>query len=268
MSEPPADRKVYDESAVTAILKRASELQASSRTSRAFGLSLSELQQIAVEAGIDPRYVVAAASEVVHSPEPQINWWGGPLSHTTEWMVDGDVDEIAWEEIVAETRRHFRDTGEVRTWSNSREWAHSGQNNVQAHVTATARDGMTRLQLFWNEPTLAVAAYIPLLVLSLILLPIVFEALALTGLSAAATYFGGVGVLFVAARWFMSRLAGGKKRDLARLKMRLEQIAVNRVSEIGEPQPVTEEMPRQQIDEEIEPDEQESPRLDRGRQRA
>ena len=225
MAERPEARKIYDEKSVAAILKRASQLQASSSPEGGFGLSLEELQQIASDAGIDPRYVSLAASEFIPVEDTRTNWWGGPLSFSLEWTVDGEIDEVAWEEIVAETRRHFKDTGEVRSWSNSKEWAHSGQNAVQAHITATARGGLTRIQLFWAEPALAVAAYVPLLVLSLILLPIVFEALALSGLVGAATWFAGAGLLFLVARWFMTQIAGGKKRSLAELKGRLERIA-------------------------------------------
>lgn len=241
MPDNPDDRKVYDEKAVTAILRRATELQASSRPDGGFGLSLAELHQIAADAGIDPRFVSLAASEFVHPVEPETNWWGGPLSFSFEWMADGELDDVAWEEIVAETRRYFKDTGEVRAWSNSREWAHSGQNNVQAYVTATSREGMTRIQLFWSEPTLAVAAYIPLLVLSMIFIPIVFEALSLSGLLGAAVYFSGVGLLFFAARWFMTFLSSGKKEDLAELKTRLETIAAGRTARTGDAPPIAED---------------------------
>ncbi|MDX1740775.1 MAG: hypothetical protein R3178_05750 [Rhodothermales bacterium] len=225
MTDKPDRARIYDEKAVSAILKRASQLQAKSNEDGGFGLSLTELKQIAADAGIDPRFVALAATEFIYPEEPEANWWGGPLSHSIEWTIDGEIDDIAWEEIVAEIRRHFKDTGEVRSWSNSHEWAHSGRNAIQAHLTATAREGMTRLSLFWAEPTLAVAAYIPLLVLSLIMLPIVFEALALSGLAGALAWFTGFGVLFTLARWFLSHLSSGKRRDLTELKGRLERIA-------------------------------------------
>jgi hypothetical protein len=225
MTEGSDRARIYDEKAVSAILKRASQLQASSSEAGGFGLSLAELKQIAAEAGIDPRFVAVAATEFVRPEESESNWWGGPLSFSLEWTIDGEIDDIAWEEIVVETRRHFKDTGEVRTWSNSREWAHSGRNNVQAHVTATSREGITRLSLFWAEPTMAVAAYIPLLVLSLLMLPIIFEALALSGLAGAVAWFTGFGVLFVLARWFMSHLSSAKRQELAGLKGRLERLA-------------------------------------------
>lgn len=227
MVEDANRTRTYDEKAVTAILKRASQLQARSRDDGGFGLSLAELKQVAAEAGIDPRFVSIAASEFIHPAEPESNWWGGPLSCSLDWTIDGEIDDVAWEEIVAEARRHFKDTGEVRAWSNSREWAHSGQNSIQAHVTATSREGITRLNLFWAEPTLAVAAYIPLLVLSLILLPIIFESLALTGITAAATWFTAVGLLFLLARWFMGYLSSGKKLDLSELRERLQRIAAD-----------------------------------------
>lgn len=227
MPEETQSRRLFNEKDVGVILKRASEMQEATASTR-FGLSLDELKQVAADAGIDPRHIEAAISEMDHHLPEETNFWGGPLWVAREVIVEGTIDEIAWEEIVSESRRYFKDTGEVREWSSSREWAHSGKNNVQAHVTATSRGGRTRIQLFWHEPTLAVAAYIPLLVLSLMYLPIVFEALALTGFVAGAVYFSGVALLAFIARWVMTKIALSKRRQLGDLLSRIEQIANDR----------------------------------------
>ena len=48
MTDKPDRARIYDEKAVSAILKRASQLQAKSNEDGGFGLSLTELKQIGV----------------------------------------------------------------------------------------------------------------------------------------------------------------------------------------------------------------------------
>ncbi|MBT8402085.1 MAG: hypothetical protein KJO98_16535, partial [Rhodothermia bacterium] len=131
---------------------------------------------------------------------------------------------FAWEEMVSEARREFNDTGEVRAWSNSREWA-SSVNNARAHVTITKRTGKSRLQVFWSNPALAAAAWVPALVVSLMSLPIVFEELALTGGFAAFVVLSVVIMAYSAARQVTSLIARQQQKKMDRLLARLDQIA-------------------------------------------
>ena len=228
------DERLFDEEDVAEILQRASEKQ-SSRKIRQSGLTLEELKQIAVEAGIDPRYVTDAVREMsdsrimgemsggVSAPDTP-NFWGGPLSVTRECVVDGTIDDFAWEEIVSEARREFGDTGLVRQWNSSREWA-SSVNSARSHVALTTRGGKTRLQLFWNNPGYAPIAWVPMLVVSILSLPIVFQALALTGLAAAMAILSIVILAFTGARWVTTLIARHQQLRIDRLLGRLGQIA-------------------------------------------
>ncbi len=236
MSEPRDDERLFGEEDVAKILKRASERQATRKAPKA-GLTLEELKQVAAEAGIDPRHVTDAAreitapsgatvpiSQITAAAPDQPNFWGGPLSVTRETVVDGTIDDFAWEEMVSEARREFNDTGEVRTWSNSREWA-SNVNNARSHVTITRRAGQSRLQVFWSNTALAAAAWVPALVVSLISLPIVFEELALTGGFAAFVILSVLIMAYSAARQITSLIARQQQKKMDRLLARLEQIA-------------------------------------------
>ncbi len=236
MSEPLDDARLFGEEDVAKILKRATERQ-SKRKAPSAGLTLEEIKQVAAEAGIDPRHIADAAREITEpsagtlqaapNTAPSIdrpNFWGGPLSVTRETVVDGTIDEFAWEEMVSEARREFNDTGEVRKWSNSREWA-SSVNNARSHVTITTRSGKSRLQVFWSNTALAAAAWVPALVVSLISLPIVFEELALTGGLAAFVILSVLIMAFSAARQATSLIARQQQKKMDRLLARLEQIA-------------------------------------------
>lgn len=223
----------FNEKQISAILKRAVEMQETEGVAPGAGLSLAELQQLAAEAGIDPRYVATAAAELTGGGESgdQVNFWGGPLSLTLERVVEGEIDEVVWEDMVAKIRQAFKDTGKVRSWGHSMEWTHSGRSEVRAHVTVTPRDGRTSIQVFWHEPSIAAVAYVPLLVLGLIMLPVVFDTLVLPALGAVGLYGSILGVLFVLARWALIRMAGKRKRSLTQLMAELEQVAAEEISD-------------------------------------
>lgn len=228
----PDSQPLFDEREISAILKRAAEIQGADGPARAFGLSLVELQQLAAEAGIDPRSVAAAVAELDRGGEgDHVNIWGGPLSLTLDRVVEGEVNEATWEAMVAAVRRSFNDTGEVQPWGQALEWTHSGRaSGVQAHVTVTPRDGRTRIQVFWHEPVMAAPVYVIAGVFALIMIPVVFEALALVSLTGAFLYLAIVSTLFLLARWTLSRMAAKEKRNVRHLMAKLERIAAEQVS--------------------------------------
>ena len=223
----PDSQPLFNEREISVILKRAAEIQGADGPARAFGLSLAELQQLAAEAGIDPHSVAVAAAEMgQHHADEHRNLWGGPLTLTLDRVVEGEVDEAAWEEMVAAIRRTFNNTGTVQSWGKALEWTHgTGPASTQAHVTVTPRDGRTRIQVFWNDQLLAAPFYVITGVLSLIMIPIVFGALMMVSLAGAMLYLGLVASLFMLARWLLSRVAGKEKRQIRSLMARLEQIA-------------------------------------------
>ena len=66
-------------------------------------MTLSELELIAEDSGIDPRYVKLAALEIEDGNESGMrNFWGGPLSCTIEREIDGEITDAIWERMVTE----------------------------------------------------------------------------------------------------------------------------------------------------------------------
>lgn len=226
----PDSQPLFDEREISAILKRAAEIQGADGAAPAFGLSLGELQQLAAEAGIDPQSVAAAAAELSpRDADERLNIWGGPLTMTLDRVVKGEVDEAAWEAMVAAIRRTFNNTGTVQPWGQALEWTHNS-GGAQAHVTVTPRDGCTHIQVFWNGQVMAAPFFVISSALSLIMIPIVFEALALVSLAGAGLYLSLAASLFLLARWLLSRVAGKEKRKVRHLMARLEEIAAEHAS--------------------------------------
>lgn len=66
MNEPSPPARLYDEKEMRRLLERATELQKEEGSTPVpgGGLSLAELEEIAGEAGIDPRYLRRAAAEL------------------------------------------------------------------------------------------------------------------------------------------------------------------------------------------------------------
>ncbi len=109
------------------ILTRASERQESTSAGKAVvghGLSLSELEAAATEAGIDAAHIRSAAKEVTlrrslglpahikDSPEE--------LAHLR--VVEGQIDDAAWERIVQALRERFKRNGIATQFGAAREW--------------------------------------------------------------------------------------------------------------------------------------------------
>jgi hypothetical protein len=96
----------YDDDEVALILKRAAESSAVQLAGRSDGLTLSQLRQVAAEAGMDPNSVENAAqaldTRVAESISPLL---GTPLSPQYERAVPGQLREEDLGEIVLAIRR-------------------------------------------------------------------------------------------------------------------------------------------------------------------
>ncbi len=159
MDADPLDRTAaaarrYTEQEVALVIKRAAELQVqeSERTdSRASGLSLTELEQVAREAGLDPALVRRAAADLDtrNSTSPHSRFLGAPSLVAMERTIRGEVSVDEYEPIVEELRRAFNDNGFISTLGRSLAWTstpfghgpHHGARSVS--VTVSPRNGNT-----------------------------------------------------------------------------------------------------------------------------
>ena len=135
----------FDESEIGPILQRAAELQAGVATGAASGLTLTELQRLAAEVGIDPAMVERAAMESVSQPvDPIID--ERSTSILIDRTVDGALDEESWEDIVAGLRHYAKRSGAIKQRGSTMEWTcRSDAGGVT--FSASRRGNQTRLRL-------------------------------------------------------------------------------------------------------------------------
>ena len=95
MAVPTPDTRKFNEEEVALIIKRAAELQQTEQVEQEPGnaMTLSEVEQIAKEAGIDPMLIRRAAQGIdrplpTNRPSP---WLGAPTRLTFERVVDGEI---------------------------------------------------------------------------------------------------------------------------------------------------------------------------------
>jgi hypothetical protein len=153
---PGKDRKFNDEE-VALIIKRAAELQ---QTEQAAGepssaLTLSDVEQIAKEAGIDPLLIRRAALSL-DSPStvsrPSI-WAGAPTRLVFERVVDGEVSPELFETLVDEIRRSLGDNGVPSVLGRSLAWTSSFRGGRprgvgrQIDVNIVPRGGVTSIRV-------------------------------------------------------------------------------------------------------------------------
>lgn len=148
----PLPRRYSDEE-VTRILKRATEIRKENRltTGGDQGLSLTELEEIAAEAGIDVAHLRQAALEVDLAPEAgRGEWWrGGETRVVLETVVPGIIPESRLQravqaiEDVLEERGHTSYLGKTLTWRTE-----MVQGKVRASsVSLTPENGQTRIRV-------------------------------------------------------------------------------------------------------------------------
>ncbi|NNE47941.1 MAG: hypothetical protein HKN37_14920 [Rhodothermales bacterium] len=144
-------KRVYTESEFSAVLKRAAELQRIEGVDDSPGLYLEELQEIAVDVGIDPDHVKRAAFELDEAePEKGDYWLGGPTDIDLEWIVEGEMSDEKWEDALGEIRRAFSAEGEIRREGRTRDWVHRDQMGGRVHVSMSPARNQTRIRISYG----------------------------------------------------------------------------------------------------------------------
>ncbi|MFQ5571158.1 MAG: hypothetical protein ACE5G0_15875 [Rhodothermales bacterium] len=226
MADNPTHRRLFSEKEISGILKRAAEFQEATGPTDATGLSLDELKQIAAEVGIDPQHVAAAVAEMEQggtAADKQFQWLGGPVSFSVERVVEGDVSEEQWEEMVDEIRRSLNLVGTSGQVGRSLEWTHRSRL-LQMQVAVTSREGQTRIRIFSRYPKQALLTFLPALIMTA---QLVLIASASAGLAPLVGFVVGINLLtalFFLLRFAFRGLTRRKERKARHLLDRLEQI--------------------------------------------
>ena len=159
MSDPsqlPSRR--YNEKEVADIIKRASELQQLESTAESTaGMSLTELEQVAREAGLDPSLVRRAATDLdtrVSDRKPS-TFMGAPTHLMLERTIDGEVPAEEYEALVLEIQRELDGVGQASTLGRSLVWTMQGVDRRRVatrtvQVTVAPRNGRTTIRI--EEP--------------------------------------------------------------------------------------------------------------------
>jgi serine/threonine protein kinase len=158
----------YSDSDVEEIVRQAAEEQVAHPTEQ--GMSLGTVQQIADEVGISPERVERAARklesrETVQPPaesSPGTFWLGSPTVIGWERVVDGEVTESVYDDIVDEVQATLSTQGQVDRLGRSLTWRTvkpvlGKRRAVQVRVTS--RGGQTRIHVQERLGELAVSLY-------------------------------------------------------------------------------------------------------------
>lgn len=237
MADLPAQNRKFNDEEVALIIKRAAELQQTEQVAQepSTALTLSEVEQIAREAGIDPRLIRQAAHLLdrpseTSRPSP---WVGAPTHLVFERAVDGEIPVDDFEPLINEIRRTFGESGlpsvlgRTLAWSSSYQGGRRRNNSRMVNVTITSRSGITTIRVEEELRNVAGGVFGGL---------VGGGGVGTTGLSiglgmghfhsaaiAAALWFGVAGSCYALARKIYGNVAIKRERELKDLAGRLEQ---------------------------------------------
>lgn len=147
MEEPEKRRRRYSEEEVARLLERATELQRDegSPGTVAGGLTLPELEEIATEAGIDPRYLRRAAVDLDDGASPRSGWsWftGAPVTLTFERTVAGELRPDAFESVTAVIQQRVGTIGQASVVGRMLTWQSETPNKTRSlQIVVISRAG-------------------------------------------------------------------------------------------------------------------------------
>lgn len=226
-------KRLYNEKEITSILQRASVLSPNVSDEARVGLTLDELRQIGMDSGLDPEAVAAAAAELEagSTTKQPSGFFGGPLTHTSTIVLDHEISDEAWEDMLVPIRRSYGKPGIVQTRALVHEWVTSNnRDSATGHVSATTRNGKTKIQVFWSDRTSAIPFYIPTFIGASISLPILFDELSM-GITGFPVFLAIVALLFMASRLGVNVRGQKGVRKTERLAEELRAIASSRKQE-------------------------------------
>jgi hypothetical protein len=219
---PPEE--VFSEQQVSDILRRAAELMEKSAGGYTPGITREELERIAKEVGVDPKFLELAICEQGQSTSKK-----GPLHLTEEFerVIEGELDPADYD-ILAEHIKPLGNAGQPAMAQIGRSLQASAWTGVsQAKVTVNSRNGRTRLTVK-STPLFAflMGAY-PAVMGSIISAASLSEAGYIGWGIAAAAAFVAVGAT---AFSFLLKHGHEKARDLTeKLRGRISEEMANRI---------------------------------------
>jgi hypothetical protein len=233
------DERTFSDERVGEILRRAVELQHDGAVPmiRGEGLSQSELERVAGEAGIDPIYVRRAIAESgTSSPDTEPSrFMGEAKTIEVTGFLQGEVSPEAMKRMVEEVQRTFADTAEPAYTDSSATW--TGSSSLAASrlsklmVAITARNGETEIRITEQLDNLST---------------LLFGALGVAGSAVGVGISGAIGMgefgsplifaagavtvassLYGVARTLYTKSARKRRRELQRLVARMVEVSIS-----------------------------------------
>lgn len=157
MPDPKGDARRFNDEEVALIIKRAAELQQTEQVAAepSTALTLTDVEEIAKEAGIDPALVRRAAHSLdqhVEKARPS-PWVGAPTRLVYERVIDAEIPVDAYEVLVNEIRRTFGDNGIPSVLGRTLAWTSTsiqGRHNRRGRkidVSVVSRGGVTTVRV-------------------------------------------------------------------------------------------------------------------------
>lgn len=140
------DRRYSDEEAARIFERAASAEAQRPRAPTGQGLTLADLQQIGVEAGIEPALVAQVAHELEHRPAAIARrFLGLPIgvAHTVD--LGRALSDDEWHALVGQLRETFQATGLVREDGPFRQWSNG---NLKVMVEPSGAGHRVRFQTY------------------------------------------------------------------------------------------------------------------------
>ena len=231
--------RTYTEEDVAAIFARAGERQRTAPTlGSSTGLTLAEIEQAGLEAGLDPSSIRVAAAEL----DAQQRYPNRSKIAVAERWVETPIEAGAWEDLVASLRRRFgsgtawggRDTASLGT---AQEWTHTATSGTTTTVTLSPREERALLRVMQEDAGLEDGGRMGWLMAAfLALIPSVLAG----ALVAETLAFGDLaGVAAVVIVWLSGVALGGPalaahvRNGRARQAEQVQRIADDLVEQIG-----------------------------------
>jgi hypothetical protein len=218
----------YDERELATILRNAAEIQSNSEApTDPVGLTLAEIQRVAGEVGIEPVHIESAAASLDRNPSGQSEPpRKAPAREIFERTCDGDLDDLAWEEVVGELRATLGSTGSASAMGTTREWA--GKTDLAAaHLAATTRNSRTRFRLIYNQSSGLVVGWFVSSVVAM--LATLFIGIALGKAGTAALFvvlaiLAAVATTLIGTSMLLGRWRAKNRRTVTALMSRLQAL--------------------------------------------
>ena len=162
-----AGRRTYRPDEIEAIVNRAAELEISNPT-QSGSMTMGGVEQIARDVGIPTELVRRAErslsqrtlSRELALEQPKHNIFiGGPTRILFERIVDGELDERDYSELVDEIRRCMKEVGQVSQLGSSFTWTLNKNTSRNVEIVVSVRPGKTRILVQENLNNLIGAIY-------------------------------------------------------------------------------------------------------------